>query len=260
MNRLGVAFEQAPCATWTVERARRFDTTIANFERTIPALEETLSLLGTRLDVRVSVVPNSDLHYGKAPGHQIFGLRDDASPCEAALFLAHALLHEITEKTDTPRSKRTVNTPSDARAWLEGLLVLARNEGFANLPWQGELHCLARAGTKFVYFHDFALRGDRNAVVRAIGLIAHVASTRWDADSRRRNTAATLLKKESFPALNLLGFHIAETLERHAGLKVRLALQQEDVEALFDAYHRAGGALTNELQLLERACRASFGT
>lgn len=214
--------------------------------------------------IKVTVLPVPALTncYGAGDGRQVFGLRYDADPAEAVLFLAHTYYHELSEHLDYGLPDEP--PPDRAEALRRLIMQLIRNEGIANYAVLTKLRELrarhADVGYDFKYFDYAGLIDNPAASSRALTacreLLAQITPTTVD---RLLPRVEASFKNPKLPIINLVGIHLAEAIARFHGEQVLLDVNAHPPEDFFRDYEATGDPLREYLLGSDSARKVSTG-
>jgi hypothetical protein len=192
-------------------------------------------------DLTVHLVPGFLKCYGSAEDSQIFGLRAEADPEEALLFLIHVYYHEVSSLFYTETSRRAAAGPSTAELFKHWLLLLIQNEGLANYVVLEPLIKLRDAGHPLYYFTYAGSVRDEGQTAKAMTLCRKILSS-IDEDNFHALSGriADLLKNSRLPVINLVGIHLAEAVAATFGEREMFSVAEREPQEFFRLYSETG--------------------
>lgn len=254
LQNLETWFEVEPMATslvfWAKQTALRtyieqhVDQSVAALSPYVPAVPADHP---SRI-LTVYLVPGFAQCYGPTEGLQIFGLRADADPAEALLFLTHIYYHEISSLFYSETSRRAAANPDTVELFKHWLLLLIQNEGLANYAVFASLLDLPAQGRPFAYFKYAGLVHNTEATAKAMTLCREILSQLNNNNFHYlRNHISDMLKNPKLPVINLVGIHLAEAIAATFGECVLLTVADREPQEFFRLYSATGDPLCQYL-------------
>jgi hypothetical protein len=221
---------------------RNLDDSIQALERFLPDVEGA-----GPIPMAIHLVPGFAKCYGASPGHQIFGLRTNADPQEALLFLIHVYYHETSPLFYSETSRQADAGQKTVALLKHWLLLLIQNEGVANHIVLPQLLELRNRGCNFTYFTYAPMIGNQEAAAAAMAACREIV-TRLDERTLEtvRRRLSQVLKNPALPVANLVGIHLAEAIASARG-EAALTVAGREPQQFFQLYRETNDPLRAHL-------------